>query len=350
MRKLIFVLAPAAIVAFAPSAGAVTGATVERTAPDRLAVTWSAPGAVDVFVSESPDATVKTAKLVSRADSDGRFEMVETGNARRYFLLRDRSGMRRAAERVVPLERGSNFRDVGGYLAAGGKHVRWGKIYRSGATPMLTADDVKQVQALGLANMIDLRSSEERLLAPTKVQGVRYTAIDYSMMSMMRGSDRSTMRNSAQLYRNFPTTFAPQLKILFDDLLRNKGPVLYHCTAGQDRTGFTTAVVLSALGVPRATIVEDYHLSTALRRPEYEMDKIDPALAATNPVAKLFAGYQASGAKPKAEPLKEADGTPFLSGAFAAIDERYGSVDGYLQAEVGLSKADLARLRLLYLE
>ena len=73
---------------------------------------------------------------------------------------------------LLPLEHSSNFRDIGGYPAAGGKHVRWGMIFRSGATPLLTDADQAAVAKLHLANMVDLRSDEERQLAPSKIYGV----------------------------------------------------------------------------------------------------------------------------------------------------------------------------------
>jgi protein-tyrosine phosphatase len=341
-----------ALVFALPGAAFALGDAAVAREPGKLKISWTSPNPVDVFVADRPDASMKAATRVASADRDGKVDFVEPGTVRRYFLLRDtRTGKStRVAEREIPLAQGSNFRDLGGYPGAGGKHVRWGRIFRSGATPMLTEGDVKQIQALGLRDMIDLRSSEERLLAPTKVTGIRYTAIDYSMMTMISSGGSRSMTNGAGLYRSFPTTFAPQIRIVFEDLLGNKGPVLYHCTAGQDRTGFTSAVVLSALGVPYETIAKDYHLSTALRRPQWELDKIDPALAERNPVAKMFAGYQASGGMTKAQPLKSADGTPFLDGAFAEIKDRWGGIDGYLENEIGLSKADIARLRLIYLE
>lgn len=68
-------------------------------------------------------------------------------------------------------------------------------------------------------------------------------------------------------------------------------PVAYNCSAGQDRTGFASAVILSALGVPREIIVRDYHLSSEYRRPEFEMTKFDPAAFPDNAAAKMFAAY-----------------------------------------------------------
>src|SRR3546814_6177413 len=83
--------------------------------------------------------------------------------ARPYFMLRDQrdGGMIRVAERALPLEHGSNFRDIGGYPAAGGKHVRWGMIFRSGGTPLLNDADEQRIGALKLGEMVDLRRSEE---------------------------------------------------------------------------------------------------------------------------------------------------------------------------------------------
>ncbi len=342
--RILFV---AALAVSAVPALALDDAKVARDG-SALTVSWAAAKPVDVYVADRADAGPAAAKLVSRADRDGSFVLPDAGTVRRYFLLREAGKIVRVAERLVPLERGSNFRDVGGYPGAGGKHVRWGMIYRSGATPLLTEGDVAQVKALGLRDIVDLRSSEERQIAPTKLTGIRYTAIDYSMLTMM--GDRRSFANGSALYRNFPMFFAPQLKIVFDDLTRKRGPIVYHCSAGQDRTGFTTAMVLSALRVARATILEDYHLSTALRRPENEMPRIDPALAASNPVAGMFAAYQKGGVTAKATPLRDPDGKAFLEGAFAEIETRWGSVDAYLEKEVGVTKGDLALLRATYLE
>ncbi len=353
IRTSVIALVVAATLAASPAlAGAVSDAVVDRKDAATLTVRWIGTDPVDVYVAERPDATAETATLVSRGDTDGRHEFAAPGVTRRYFLLRDtRYGtMVRVAERLVPLAQGSNFRDLGGYPAAGGKHVRWGLIYRSGATPMLTDADVARVKALGIHDIVDLRSSEERLLAPTRLTGIRYTAIDYSMMSMTGPRSSALPSNGPAVYRNFPAFFAPQIRVVFDDLLRKQGALVYHCSAGQDRTGFTTAMVLSALGVPRDTITADYHLSTTYRQPQFEMPKIDAAASEANPVAAMFAGYQKNGAFTKPQPLKTATGEAYLDAAFAEITARWGSVDGYLEREVGVSKADIARLRALYLE
>ena len=327
-------------------------ALVARDDTGNLVISWTDTNPVDVFASDRPDAAFSRSGVISARDSDGREIVADQGSTRRYFLLRDvRTGeTTRVAERVLSLAQGSNFRDIGGYPAAGGRHVKWGLIYRAGATPLLTDKDVAQIRQLGLVNMIDLRSSEERLIAPTRLTGIRYTAIDYSMLSMMGSGSTPSANSMFDLYRSMPQFLTPHLRIVFSDLLGKKGPIMYHCSAGQDRTGVTTALILSALGVPRDVIISDYHLSTRYRHPEFEMPPISPALAETNPVAKMFAGYQRVPNARVPNPLMGADGKAFLEGAFAEIDKRWGSVEGFLKTEVGLTDRDLRALRTAYTE
>lgn len=325
----------------APPADAV----VERDASGALAVRWTSPDPVDVLVAGSADVPAAKARLVSARDNDGRELLADDGAPRSYVLLRNaRSGETiRLAERLVPLEGGSNFRDIGGYAVDGGRHVRWGLIYRSGGTPLLTEADRSRVAGLGLADMVDLRSDEERVLAPSRIDGVPYAAVGYSMASLHVAGGMETT------YRSLPQMLKPQMRLIFAKLLRGEGPLAYNCSAGQDRTGFVTAMVLSALGAPRETILADYHLSTTYRRPENEMPKIDPALAAGNPVAAMFASYQrAPGQRP--QPLKTAEGKAFLSFALEEIEARHGSVAGYLKAELGLGPAEIRALRARYTE
>lgn len=347
MRALLITLA----LATASPALALADARVERLDGETLAVRWTAARPVDVLVSDTPDAPLRRASLVSPADTDGQHRLAVPAGQRRYVLLKERGTGQwlRVAERVLPLEAGSNFRDVGGYAAAGGRHVRWGLIYRSAGQPLLTPADQAQIARLGLANLVDLRSAEERRLAPTRIQNIRDNAVGYSMTALMPKASATPIRNGSTLYRGFPTLLAPHLRLVFDRLLNERGALAYNCSAGQDRTGFVTAMILSALGVPRATIMADYTLSTELRRPQYEMPPIDPALAASDPVARMFAAYQTPQAA-KPTPLVEADGTPFLAGAFAEITEKYGSVEAYLEREAGLTPARRKALQAAYLE
>jgi protein-tyrosine phosphatase len=344
--------ASAVLAAVQPTfAGEIRSPLVERPAADRLVVTWSDSDPVDVYLADGPDQPLAQARRLAQADRDGRLETPAPADARPFFILRDTASGEQTpvAERLIPLEQGSNFRDIGGYPAAGGRHVRWGRIYRSGATPLLTDADVRELQGL-VTEMVDLRSSEERSLAPTRLDGVSYSAVGYSWSHIMASSSPKTLPSAEAIYRGFPTLLAPQLKIIFAKLLAGQGPLVYNCSAGQDRTGFATAMILSALGAPREVIVQDYLLSTADRRPQYEMPKLDPAAQAGNPVGAFFAQVQQNPAAAAPRPLYDAGHRAFLEASFDEIDARWGSVDNYLAKVVGVSPAEIERLRAMYLQ
>ncbi|MCA6298760.1 MAG: tyrosine-protein phosphatase [Phenylobacterium sp.] len=329
----------------------VAGEQVQRPAPDRVIVSWTAAGPVDVYAADRPDTPRERMKLVSDNDADGRHELAADLISRPYFLLVDAADGQatRVAERVLPLAQGSNFRDLGGYRTEDGRSVRWGRIYRSGATPTLTDEDLRRVKDLSLSQMIDLRSSEERVLAPSRIEGVPYVSVGYSMGAISRSSN-PVIPDMETIYRGFPELLAPQVRVLFSSLLRNEGPVVYNCSAGQDRTGFASALILRALGVPVETVMEDYHLSTTYRRPQYEMPKLTPELIAANPGAAMYAQYQKDPKYLTPQPLKDSSGQGYLTFALEEIDRRWGSVAAYLQAEAGVGPAELARLKTLYLE
>lgn len=347
-----------------PAADArVRSASVERE-QNRLTISWEADGPVDVLQAGTSDLPAKGAALLSDDDRDGRHLLAAEGPGRPYFLLKDESDgtILRVAERVLPLERGSNFRDLGGYQAADGRHVRWGRIFRSGAMPLLSDADIRYFASLGIGTVVDLRATEERELAPDAVlgqPGLRYFARDYSMASIFGrlmpapGGNAAAPGQEASgmslLYRDWLVSLAPQFREMFASLLAGKGGLVYHCSAGQDRTGIGSALILAALGVPRDVILADYHLSTPSRRPEHEMPRIDPARFPNNAMAAYFA--KASTAEvSKAQPLYDAHGVAFLAVTFDEIDTRWGSVERYLDEMLGIGAMQLVELRANYLE
>lgn len=335
--------------------GSASEPSVERLDATHVMVTWPPSRPVDVFETDRPDTDTSKAKRLSRDDRDGRYVAAVTDRRRSYFLLRDAldGSVVRVSERVLPLERGSNFRDLGGYATVDGKHVRWGLIYRSGATPLLSDHDVSYLRTLGLRSMIDLRSTEERELAPTRLsgQGIRYVAIDYPFNSLFtKGITHATVPkpppSASTLYRDFLTVLAREYGAVFHELLSRTGPIVYNCTAGQDRTGIATALILSALGVSRETILHDFHLSTGYRHPENEMPLVDPTKHPGNPAAELF--VKARQAKPA--PLYSTEGHSLLVDTFDEIHARWGSFDLYLEQVLGIDSGQLTALRAYYLE
>jgi protein-tyrosine phosphatase len=332
------VIACNACAVFAMSDGAraeITAARAERIDASHLEITWVASEPVELYLT---DAARRSSKRLSTANRDERFLATVPVGARPHFLLRDTGDGTTVhlSERVVALENGSNFRDVGGYPAANGRHVRWGLIYRSGATPLLSAHDIATVRSLGLERLVDLRSSEERKLAPSVLtqNGFRVEAIDYPFESI------------PSTYIGILTQLSSEYRMLFDQLLSSRTPIVYNCTAGQDRTGIATALVLSALGVPRDVILADYHLSTVYRRPQFETPRIDPSRYPGNPAAALLA--QVPNSRP--EPLYLPSGRSYLADLLDTIDARWGSVNGYLDKVLHVDSAQLETLRRGYLE
>ena len=333
-------------------AHAVTPGEVSRIDAASVAITWSDADRVTVLAASRADASPAEARVVASKLRGGRHVVAAPADQRIYFLLRNEADgtLARLAERELPLEQGSNFRDVGGYATADGKRVRWGKVFRSGAMPLLTEGDMGLLESLGIGTVVDLRSMDERQIAPGMLDdrtGALFVSNDYSLRTLMASMMAGDGEN---MYRGLPEALAPQYRAIFRRLLADDGAVVYHCSAGQDRTGVATALLLSTLGVPRETILTDYHLSTALRRPQFEMPPLDPADWPGNPIVPFYVAAQKAGSAARAEPLYTLSGQSHLVQFFAQIDAQYGSVDGYLKAVLGLKEEDLARLKALYLE
>lgn len=246
--------------------------------------------------------------------------------------------------REIALTGGDNFRDVGGYRTGDGHEVRQGKLYRSASVGRYSAEDQMLIRKLSVGSIIDLRSTRERQAdkAPwMQTAGVGYWTRDYDLSGGNLGAlfakgatfDAETMRGvMIQGYRGFPKEQAASYRMLFDRLLTSNKAVIVNCTAGKDRTGLGVALVLSALGVPYETIIEDYLLSNTLLdadalRADAGMNAAMSALPAD--VAKPLLGVERA----------------YLDAAFEQINKDYGSVDAYLAQELGVDATARKRLR-----
>ncbi|MET1754450.1 tyrosine-protein phosphatase [Novosphingobium sp. RD2P27] len=287
---------------------------------------------------------------IATPSTDGKVTLAIPASERRYVIIRGFDGKDTVvAERVLPLEQGSNFRDVGGYVTKEGHTVRWGKAFRSGAMPLLSEADYALVTELALGSVVDLRSLDEREVAPDLLDdrtGALFITNDYSLrplMAKMAGGDGENM------YSGMEKLLAPQFRSLFKRLIADEGAVVYHCSAGQDRTGIATALLYDTLGVDRETILKDYHLSTRLRQPEWEMPKVDPKAYPNNPIVQYYLAKAKEG-RLEAEPLYTPAGASHLAQFFTHIDREYGGSEGYLRKELGLTDQDLDRLRAVMLD
>ena len=359
MKPILFpLLALPLLVAAAPQAP-VTAADVQWKA-GAYDVSWTAKAGtpVDVYVSADPQAGPAAMKLLADNDTDGAesFRDPLGAGVRPYFYVRaDKaaSGVR-IATRVIPLTGASNFRDIGGYPTTDGHRVKWGQIYRSNALSGLTAADYKTVDGLGVRLVCDLRTDDERLKQPTKWQGrppeflnSPKANLDFDVGAFLGDGEPSAAKARAAFigfYKQTHKAYAPEYKAMFQKLVAGDSPMLVHCTAGKDRTGVGSALILTALGVPRSIVVSDYALSekyqqSTLRQQAPAADgKPDPTMAM---MAKL---------PPEVLQVLMRTEPAYIEATLDAIDEEYGSVQGYLTKELGVSPADVAALRKRYTE
>ncbi|MEL7043879.1 MAG: tyrosine-protein phosphatase, partial [Pseudomonadota bacterium] len=161
-----------------------------------------------------------------------------------------------AYDRVLQLEGGSNFRDMGGLFTADGQRVRRGLLFRSGVMTSLTEEDMDYLDQFGFERVVDLRSSEERELYPNHwaaKRGVEVIAHEYSMRELMKQAmgedDQPSASAMHNMYKTLPYMLEPQLKLFFAELVAGNAPLAVNCSAGQDRTGISSALLLLALGV-----------------------------------------------------------------------------------------------------
>jgi len=254
--------------------------------------------------------------------------------------------------RHVPLAGQPNFRDLGGYAAGDGRRIRWGAVYRSGELSQLSDADVGKLGELGIRTVVDLRSPEEvsargegRLPSGAQLLPLPITSSDMfaKLIPMFLKGDFSQVppdlldQVNRMLVSEFTEQYTGLLRALSEPANR---PLVFHCTQGKDRAGFGAAMVLSALGVPWETIVEDYLLSNHFRKEENDK------------MLGMIRGFAANHDGPEGEEVVfwRVEGLLYvkeqsLQAAHAEIIERYGSVQVFLIEGLGCSVEGLAQLR-----
>jgi protein-tyrosine phosphatase len=255
-------------------------------------------------------------------------------------------------QRLLPLVGGRNFRDLGGYETADGRKVRWQRLFRSGTLARLTAADQQFLGRLEVRTVCDLRTTSERASEPSswmpdrgRVVTWNYELDDRAVMGAFRlgtPTPEGVRAAITEFYVTAPEDFAERLTTVFELLAADEAPLIMHCTAGKDRTGVATAVVLRALGVLPQTVVDDYALSDTL---------ID--------FHGLFGGesFQPSGSwaflstlPPDIRAPLMASEPAYLEAMLDTLDRQYGSFEGYLASRLGVTEAAIAHIRNLYLD
>lgn len=242
-------------------------------------------------------------------------------------------------DRAWRLQGATNFRDLGGYAGAGGRPLQWRRLFRSDHLAGLTDADRARLATLGPTTAFDFRGDAERTATPYELPGVtqRSLAIEPSvvqrMQALVAAGDTLTAPLVAglmtDLYRSLISDQAHHFAALFDHLLQADAPVVFHCTAGKDRTGVAAALILLALGVARDQVLQDYLLTNSLYR--------HPPLPHSETPADVLAVLWRVQAG-------------FLDAALQTVDDEHGGIDRYLQMRVGVGKAEREALARRYLQ
>jgi protein-tyrosine phosphatase len=242
-----------------------------------------------------------------------------------------------SSSRHLNLQGASNFRDLGGYRTVDGRSVRWRQLFRSNHLGHLTETDVAIVRGLKLRSAFDFRGIEERKAAICALEDVAVHSlpIEPTVVAALRArlaagslSPAVALEIMRESYRDYVRNNTHRFRALFAHLLDDRAPLVIHCTAGKDRTGFACALMLHTLGVPDDVIAEDYLLTNRFYRR-------DPASASDLPddVRQAIGCVEAS----------------FLASAHDAIRADYGDLENYLTQGLALGKSERAALQARYL-
>ena len=242
---------------------------------------------------------------------------------------------------VVPLKGGSNFRDLGGYRTADGRTVRQRTVFRSAHLGGLTDEDRSALGQLGVRTIVDLRGVNEAAETPHLIDGVDCRVVGAHIEPQLGDKIRNAVADGSATphlmmqfltdhYRDYPRRCAPGFRTLFTTLTDGtRRPLVFHCTAGKDRTGFASALLLSLLGVPWDTVMDDYLRTNELwtghigRYTELDIDTRAAIVEAR---------------------------TPYLEAAFDVVRQDFGGPEVFAEKALGLDAKARDRLKADLLE
>lgn len=336
-------------------------APVTRTTDGTYRLEWRTrkPGTVFVYAATDAHDPSQTGALVGTSSS-GRARITGLDPAQRwYFEVATRRSERArgpiAGVRHITLAGADNLRDLGGYETTNGHQVRWGLIYRSDDLAALTDADMRTLSSLGLATAVDFRGPAEiektgpnRL--PSGTRAVNLPLLDESgnalaaaIQKALASGDPTVIEEmlgngkAVQIvvdgYRKLATNEAAQQgfkNVLLQLADGTRTPLLYNCTAGKDRTGVMSAVILRLLGVPEKSILDDFVLSNQYLKKSHEQTYA--YLASKGIDIELI------------RPLLE-QRAAYLDSFFDGVDAEYGTFNRYLRHGLGLDQPTIVRLR-----
>ncbi len=241
-----------------------------------------------------------------------------------------------------------NFRDFGGGVTADGRKIRKGLLFRSGVLQKLNESDRTFIRSLGVQHVIDFRSIEEQERAPAFLPGREKISMPCNIDRMTRERLRPLMlkrRADDRIIDVIDSVYADMVDLMAEpmgrliSLILTPGslPIIVHCRAGKDRTGFAAAMIQWFLGMDRKTIVEEYLKSNAFLMPKISkaMSRLHLFTAGLFPKTNLQAAFE----------VKER----YLLTAMNKVEQSYGGIEKYFMSS-GITAGQLDDLRELLLE
>ncbi len=296
------------------------------------------------------EASINFSAPLASLPSDSSVSFVNPLEGRLFIgAVSDQGDTLLVTERHIVMDGPVNFRDIGGIQNKAGKTVKWGMIYRSDKLSEVSEADQLKMTALNLQTIVDFRNkvevSEEPDVYPEAIHHVSLQIGDTSwnkkdmkqMLKVLKTNPDTADYFMSDLYARIPVEWDYQYKAFFDlltDSTKANTPLLYHCTAGKDRTGIATALVFYVLGVDFELIKKEYTMSNYYR---FEENR-------TNHTALKVYGIDESVA-PKLLGVE----AQYMDNIFAHIAEVYGSVDQYIEETLGVDSVDQAYMRATYL-
>ncbi|RPI12118.1 MAG: tyrosine-protein phosphatase [Lysobacterales bacterium] len=242
----------------------------------------------------------------------------------------------------------TNFRSLGGLPSARGGRLRPHALMRADRLCGLTPDDWRLLRAAGLATVCDLRSAAECAEHPNDIpESLDVRELRFDVRNDLRADPslarlllddptaHGAERVMIEIYRRFPRYLASTLAEVTDCLLDGGSPLLLHCSAGKDRTGFVTAMLLHALEVPEPLIRADYLASRRWPGAEGHRASLEARLAPVVAAQELRAAVDTV--------LDVRD--VYLDAALGVAEAEFGSIQGYLERAAGLTPDRVERLR-----
>ncbi|QBJ86354.1 tyrosine-protein phosphatase [Chryseobacterium gleum] len=243
-------------------------------------------------------------------------------------------------ETVIHLKKVTNFRTVGNIKNTEGRTLKEGKFYRSAHLHKLKKRSFDRFDELGIREIIDLRNSKEIAQKPDQIPAEntykKYSAFEdegdqlsQAKKLVLKGKVNASDADKRMIdfYREYVTENPETIKTIITEVLESKDPVLYHCTAGKDRTGIITALILTILKFDKETIYNDYLLSN-----NYRKDLVQKRLRLANTLHFLYPKMDLQVLEKLSWVEKR-----YLDAAFEEINKKYGSADAYIQQVLGIS-------------